>query len=91
MTATVERRTDFQSVLAAGGLSANLNTDPSRVALDATTIVRGWIGSPNTEHGLLLKGVNETVVQQHAFFDGIDPADPTRTPSLVVTFLPRAS
>lgn len=73
---------------AAGMISQQPNPYPSQRYFDATAIVRGWLASPTTEHGLLVKGVNETAVQLCAYFDGINPADPAHNPSLIITYLP---
>ena len=64
------------------------STDPVHPRFDATGIVRGWIASPGTAYGLLLKGAAEKPGAHHETFDGVNTADPTRTPTLTITYLP---
>lgn len=71
------------------GVLAN-NDEPMMCDFDATALVRGWIESPGSEHGLLLKADNETAAprSQITFF-GLDTegnGNPGLDPTLVVTY-----
>jgi hypothetical protein len=48
--------------------------------------VRGWFSYPGSDHGLLLKVVDETPSsQEQAFFVGMNGDDPGQRPALVIT------
>ncbi|MEV0401390.1 DNRLRE domain-containing protein [Actinoallomurus sp. NPDC050550] len=74
------------------GILANAD-DPMMCDLDATALVHDWIGSPRSEHGLLLKAGNETPAPQNqmTFFGlGTEGNDnPGLDPTLVITYTSR--
>jgi len=71
------------------GILAN-DDDPMMCDVDATALVRDWIDSPGSEHGLLLKADNETPAPQNqmTFFGlGTEGNDnPGLDPALVITY-----
>jgi hypothetical protein len=72
---------------AAGGLGLPpVGEEPLRRYFDATAIVRHWFRHPNSDHGLLLKAVDEAPSsQEQAFFVGTNGDDPGQRPALVIT------
>jgi hypothetical protein len=74
---------------ASKGILAN-NDDPMMCDLDATALVRDWIGSPGSEHGLLLRADDEASAPQDqmTFFGlGTEGNDnPGLDPALVITY-----
>jgi RHS repeat-associated protein len=71
------------------GTVSGLTNDPNRQNLDATSIVQGWINTPSTADGLLVKQAAETSTapQEHTIFAGPATAEPALAPTLVVTYL----
>jgi hypothetical protein len=68
------------------GIPAN-DDDPMKCDFDATALVRDWIGSPGSEHGLLLKPDNETPAPQNQMtFFGLQNDNPGLDPTLVITY-----
>jgi hypothetical protein len=48
--------------------------------------VRGWVSSPGSDHGLLLKAADEAPSsQEQALFAGVNAGDPSQRPALVIT------
>ena len=72
---------------APGGLGLPAAGDqPLRRDFDATAIVRRWLRSPGSDHGLLLKAADEAPSsQERAFFAGMNADDPAQRPALVIT------
>ena len=72
------------------GIPAKDN-DPMSCSFDATGPVRGWIRSPRSEHGLLLKADNEAATQQNEMsFSGLQKDNAALVPTLVLTYKPPA-
>ncbi|WP_069462975.1 DNRLRE domain-containing protein [Actinacidiphila rubida] len=74
---------------AADGTVGGLTNDPNRQTFDATSIVQGWINTPSTDDGLLVKLAAETTTspQERTIFAGPATAEPALAPALVVTYL----
>ncbi|WP_370377020.1 DNRLRE domain-containing protein [Catenulispora sp. GAS73] len=75
-----------------GAVDGTLNTftnDPNRRNFDATSIVQGWVNTPSTADGLLVKEAAEgsTAPQERTIFAGPATAEPALAPTLVVTYL----
>ncbi|MEV6110084.1 DNRLRE domain-containing protein [Streptomyces sp. NPDC051940] len=77
----------------AGGTVSGLTNDPSRQTLDATSIVQGWMDTPETAKGLLVKLAGETTAspREHTVFAGPNTAERALAPALVVTYLDRTT
>lgn len=78
---------DFNAT--ADGTVSGLTNDPNRQNLDATSIVQGWVKTPSSEDGLLVKLAAETSTspQERTIFAGPNTAEPALVPTLVVTYL----
>ncbi|NUP48289.1 MAG: DNRLRE domain-containing protein, partial [Catenulispora sp.] len=74
---------------AADGTVSGLTNDPNRQNLDATSIVQGWVNTPASNDGLLVKLAAETSAspQERTIFAGPATAEPALAPALVVTYL----
>jgi RHS repeat-associated protein len=75
-----------------GAVDGTLNgftNDPNRRNFDATSIVQGWVNTPASDDGLLLKLAAElsTSPREHTVFAGPATAEPALAPTLVVTYL----
>lgn len=51
--------------------------------------VQGWVNTPSSNHGWLMKG-NEVTLQSAKKFDSRESTEPTRRPLLTVTYTPAA-
>jgi RHS repeat-associated protein len=73
----------------ADGTVSGLTNDPNRENFDATSIVQGWVNTPSSNHGMLVKlsGESSTSPQERTVFAGTDTAEPLLSPTLVVTYL----
>ena len=73
----------------ADGTVSGLTNDPNRQNLDATAIVQGWVNTPSSDDGLLVKLSSEsgTSPQEHTIFAGPATAEKALAPELVVTYL----
>jgi YD repeat-containing protein len=73
----------------AGGTLSGAASGPGQRNLDATSIVQGWVSTPGSNDGLLVKLAAESASspQQHAIFAGTATANPAQAPALVVTYL----
>lgn len=77
----------------AAGTVAGPANDPDRQNLDATAIVRGWLGDAGSNHGLLVKLRNETsaAAQERTVFAGPGTDEPRQAPQLVLSYLDRTT
>ena len=73
----------------ADGTVSGLTDDPNRQNFDATSIVQGWVNTPTTADGLMLKLSSElsTAPQEHTLFASPATSIPALAPTLVVTYL----
>jgi RHS repeat-associated protein len=78
---------DFSATV--GGTVSGLTNDPNRQNFDATSIVQGWVNTPTSNHGLLvkLKAEASTSPQERTIFAGPKTAESRLAPQLVVTYL----
>ncbi|WP_444536582.1 DNRLRE domain-containing protein [Streptomyces sp. BR1] len=92
-TATAWTKPGGDFTAAAAGTVSGLTNDPHRQTLDATSIVQGWINSPSTNDGLLVKLADESAgaPQERTVFAGPNTAEPGLAPALVVTYLDRST
>ncbi len=77
---------DFGAV---DGTQNAFTNDPNRRNFDATGIVQGWVNTPASDDGLLLKLAAETSTspQERTIFAGPATAESALAPTLVVTYL----
>jgi RHS repeat-associated protein len=74
---------------AATGTVSGLANAPGRVQWPVTSAVQGWISTPASEHGLLVKVASEsssTALEQELFLDNSASNDAALRPQLVVTY-----
>ena len=73
----------------ADGTVSGLTDDPNRQNFDATSIVQGWVNTPTTADGLMLKLSSElsTAPQEHTLFASPSTSIAALAPTLVVTYL----
>jgi YD repeat-containing protein len=78
---------DFSA--ATDGTVSGLTNDPNRRNFDATSIVQGWVKTPASNDGLLVKLAAESgsSPQERTIFAGPATAEPALAPELVVTYL----
>ena len=78
---------DFNAT--ADGTVSGLTDDPNRQNFDATSIVQGWVNTPSTADGLMVKLASElsTAPQEHTLFASPSTSIPALAPALVVTFI----
>ncbi|WP_157441653.1 DNRLRE domain-containing protein [Actinoplanes awajinensis] len=78
---------------AAAGTVSGLTNDPNRQNLDATAVVRGWLGDAGSNHGLLVKLKDETSAapQERTVFAGPATEEPRLAPQLVLSYLDRST
>jgi RHS repeat-associated protein len=69
----------------AGSISG-LTNDPDRQLWPVKSVVQGWITTPSSEHGLLVKLANETSPAERELFLNSSAAEPALRPELVVTY-----
>ncbi|MCW2929613.1 MAG: repeat-containing protein, partial [Actinomycetia bacterium] len=76
------------SATATGTVSA-LTNDPGRDDLTVTPIVQGWLNTPASNDGLLVKLANEATTgpQEHTVFAANGTSEAALAPELVVTYL----
>jgi len=82
---------DFNAT--ADGTISGLTNDPNRQNLDATAIVQGWVNTPSSDDGLMVKlsGEASTSPQEHTIFAGRATAEPALAPQLVITYLDKST
>ncbi|CAG6394691.1 RHS repeat-associated core domain-containing protein [Actinacidiphila cocklensis] len=69
---------------------ASITNDPVRHWWDATSLTQGWITTPTSNHGLLLKVANEsttTGAQERTVFASSETSEPQLRPQLDVTYV----
>ncbi|MFI1098509.1 DNRLRE domain-containing protein [Streptomyces sp. NPDC020917] len=69
---------------------ASITNDPVRHWWDATSLTQGWINSPTSNHGILLKAANESTTsgaQERTIFASSETAEPQLRPQLDVTYV----
>ncbi len=71
------------------GSVSGLTNDPNRQEWPVTSAVQGWVSTPASEHGLLLKESSETTTapQEQELFLDTSATEPALRPELVVTYL----
>jgi len=71
------------------GTVSGLTNDPNRELWPVTPAVQGWVNTPSSEHGLLVKESAEssTSPQEQELFLDTSAAEPALRPELVVTYL----
>jgi RHS repeat-associated protein len=72
------------------GTVTNLTNDPNRENFDVTAIAQGWLNTPSSQNGLLLKVQGETGSdpQDRELWLGTGAPEQALAPALVVTYLP---
>jgi len=70
------------------GTVTGLTNDPNRQEWPVKSVVQGWITTPTSEHGLLLRASNETTsgAQERELFLNSSAAEPALRPELVVAY-----
>jgi RHS repeat-associated protein len=96
-TATWNNATSTTAWTTAGGdYSATVNdadtgftNDPVRHWWDATSLTQGWITTPSSNHGALIKVRDESTAgpQERSVFTSSETAEPQLRPQLVVTYV----
>jgi RHS repeat-associated protein len=76
---------------AVAGSVSGLTNDPDRQEWPVTSAVQGWVSTPSSEHGLLVKMSSETTPQERELFLNSSAAEPALRPELVVTYLDTTS
>ena len=73
---------------AAAGTASGLGADPARDSWPVTTAVQGWVTTPTSQHGLLVKLSGETPSspQERELFLSTAAAEPKLAPQLAVTY-----
>jgi RHS repeat-associated protein len=69
---------------------AGVTNDPVRHWWDATSLTQGWINTPTSNHGILLKAANEsttTGAQERTVFASSETPEPQLRPQLDVTYV----
>jgi RHS repeat-associated protein len=59
---------------------------PARHNWDLTTMVKGWVATPTTNHGVLLKVANETTPAEHTLFLSNEAPEFQLRPQLRITY-----
>ncbi|MGW0631039.1 golvesin C-terminal-like domain-containing protein [Streptomyces sp. NPDC002758] len=96
-TATWNNATSITAWTTAGGdYSATVNdadtgftNDPVRHWWDATSLTQGWINTPSSNHGVLIKVRDESTTgpQERSVFLSSETSEPQLRPQLVVTYV----
>ncbi|MEV0633920.1 DNRLRE domain-containing protein [Streptomyces sp. NPDC050619] len=68
---------------------AGVSNDPVRHWWDATSLTQGWINTPSSNHGVLIKLANETTSgpQERSTFLSSETSEPQLRPQLDVTYV----
>ncbi len=71
------------------GTVSGLSSDPNRQEWPVTSVVQGWVGTPSSEHGLLVRLSGETTSgpQERELFLNRSAQEPNLRPELVVIYL----
>jgi RHS repeat-associated protein len=66
----------------------NLTNDPNRQEFTVTSAVQSWLGTPSSQHGLMIKLQNEssTGPQDQEVWMSTGAAEPSLAPALLVTY-----
>jgi RHS repeat-associated protein len=70
------------------GTISGLTNDPNRQEWPVTSAVQGWVTTPSSEHGLLVKlsGESSSSIQERELFLDTSAAEPALRPELVVYY-----
>jgi RHS repeat-associated protein len=69
------------------GTVSGLTNDPNRQEWPVTSTVQGWVNTPSSEHGLLVRESSETSPAEQELFLDTSAAEPALRPELVVIYL----
>ncbi|WP_406259923.1 DNRLRE domain-containing protein [Actinacidiphila glaucinigra] len=78
---------DFTSTVS--DIVTTVTNDPKRQWWDATSLTQGWVTTPSSNHGVLLKVKDETTggPQERSVFLSSETSEPQLRPQLMVTYV----